>query len=331
MGVPARFLLLALALACGLGLLAVRAWADSPSAPPAAAPVSRVLVIATGGAVGSHHPAGVALGAAIGAALSAERGITVRTVGSTGAAESLGLLHAGRADLALVEALYARQAPFHDLRAVAVLWDDVEHFVLLRRNAATGTVADLDGLRGAFAVGRRGSAAEGSARAILEALKLDARGLEPVNLDPVPAVQAMLEGRVAGAAIPASPPVPAVTMVLGQLGPQGVRLLDFTDAQLEALRARQPVWHRHVIPAGTYPGQDAPVRTVAQPTFLACRASLPEDVAHAVTRAVFGNLDALREAHPALRALDLRRAAADLPVPLHPGAERALREAGAIP
>jgi TRAP-type uncharacterized transport system substrate-binding protein len=54
-------------------------------------------------------------------------------------------------------------------------------------------------------------------------------------------------------------------------------------------------------------------------------------VAHAVTRAVFGNLDALREAHPALRALDLRRAAADLPVPLHPGPKRALREAGAIP
>lgn len=325
---PARLLLLVLC--CGLCLGPARAWADD-----------RDLIIATATMDGTFHPVGVGLGALISVKLAGGLGVSARAMSSAGSAENLRLLREGRADLALLQGLYGQQAyngegpyqgaPFQDFRAVTMLWENVEHFVLLSRFAATGTIADLGGLRGHFAIGKRESGSEGSGRAILEALGLDTRGLTMEHLGYVPAVQAMLDNRLAGANIPAGPPIPAIGMLLGQLGPEGVRILEFTDAQLETLRARYPIWNRYVIPAGTYPGQDADVRTVAQPNFLACRASLPEDVVYAVTRAIFENLHMLHEIHAATRAMAPERAAVGLPVPLHPGAERYLREIGAIP
>ena len=58
------------------------------------------------------------------------------------------------------------------------------------------------------------------------------------------------------------------------------------------------------------------------------RADVPADVVYAVTKAMFQNLDILRNGHPAAAAISPEAAVRDLPVPLHEGAARYFAEIG---
>ena len=82
------------------------------------------------------------------------------------------------------------------------------------------------------------------------------------------------------------------------------------------------------IPAGTYPGQDAAVPTVAIGNILVTRADLSDDEAYAMTKLLFENLDTLKAAHAAAGGITLDGAIKGLPLPLHPGAERYYKEQG---
>ena len=49
-----------------------------------------------------------------------------------------------------------------------------------------------------------------------------------------------------------------------------------------------------------------------------------------MTKQMFEHLDELKASHPAANGIDPAAAAKDLPVPLHPGAERYYKEAGLL-
>jgi TRAP transporter TAXI family solute receptor len=64
--------------------------------------------------------------------------------------------------------------------------------------------------------------------------------------------------------------------------------------------------------------------------YLVTHAEVPEDVVYNMTKATFENLEALATAHAAAKDMTLENAAKDPPAPLHPGAERYFKEAGAL-
>jgi len=83
-----------------------------------------------------------------------------------------------------------------------------------------------------------------------------------------------------------------------------------------------------VIPAGTYPNQDADWNTIAQPNFLATNADVSEENVYMITKTIFENLPFLQAIHPATKAMALEKAIAGLPVPLHAGAAKYYAEQG---
>jgi TRAP transporter TAXI family solute receptor len=85
-----------------------------------------------------------------------------------------------------------------------------------------------------------------------------------------------------------------------------------------------------VIPARTYEGQTYDVETAAIVNFLVTREGVSADTVYAMTRAIFSNLTQLVQTHPAAGGISLKDAAAAMPVPLHPGAERYYREMGIL-
>ncbi|MCK6430311.1 MAG: TAXI family TRAP transporter solute-binding subunit, partial [Burkholderiaceae bacterium] len=64
--------------------------------------------------------------------------------------------------------------------------------------------------------------------------------------------------------------------------------------------------------------------------FLVTHDGVPADTVYTMTKALFDNLDQLIAAHAAAKAIVKADAAKDVPVPLHPGAERYYREAGLL-
>jgi TRAP transporter TAXI family solute receptor len=142
-----------------------------------------------------------------------------------------------------------------------------------------------------------------------------------------PAVEAMQNGQVAGISTPAGVPVGALSQLFASAG-DSVTLLNFTaDEQVQGDNGRN-LWTEFVIPAGTYPGQDADVTTIAQPNFMGVRADLPEDDVYKITKTIYENLPFLQAIHPATKAMAIERAIAGLPLPLHPGAAKYYKEVG---
>lgn len=298
---------------------------------------SHNLIIATATAGGTYYPVGVALGATLSKHLAP--GITASAINSAGSGENIQMLINSEAQLAILQGLYGAMAyrgkgtyegqAIGNLRSITMLWENVEHFLLRASHAGTGTILDLKNLRQRYSIGNRGSGTEGSTIAILEALGIvPGADFTPEYLGYDASAQTMIDGRIAGAAMPAGAPVSSVAQVYAQLGASGVVVLSFSDEHLSAIRQAFPVWSRHTIAPNTYPGQESPIHTIAQPNVLACRDDLPEDVVYAITRAIYDHLPEIQNIHKATLDMALDKALSGLDVPLHPGAARFYRERG---
>ncbi|QJT07898.1 TAXI family TRAP transporter solute-binding subunit [Oceanidesulfovibrio marinus] len=298
------------------------------------------LIIATATTGGTYYPVGVAIGTLLSIKLAKDNGITATAINSAGSGENVQMLKNKEADLAILQALFGLNAyqgkgpyegnAYKDFRAITMLWENVEHFALLNDHVKTGTIEDLKGLDGKFSIGKRGSGTEGSGRTILTALGIDPDSLSLEYLGYNPSAQAMMDGRIVGANIPAGPPAAAITQLYAQLGADEVTVLDFTDEQLATIDKEYPIWGRYVIKAGTYPSQEKDINTISQPNFLACRADLPDETVYQITKTIYENLPFLHNIHKATMAMSLDRATKGLPAPLHPGAEKYYREVGII-
>ncbi len=324
-------------------LLIVFALVFAVSTLPAqeAAASDQNLIIATATTGGTYYPVGVAIGTLISIKLAKANQITATAINSAGSGENVQMLKNKECDMAILQALFGLDAyngrgpyegkPVKAFQAMTMLWENVEHFPVLQKKVKSGTIMDLKDFGDKFSIGKRGSGTEGSGRTILAALGVDPEKEMTLEfLGYTPSAQAMMDGRISGANIPAGPPVAAITQLYAQLGAKRVKVLDFTDEQLATIQKDYPIWNRFVVKAGTYPGQKADINTISQPNFLACRPDLPEDTVYLILKTVYENLPFLHNIHQATKAMSLERATTGLPVPLHPGAEKFYKEKGVI-
>ena len=90
---------------------------------------------------------------------------------------------------------------------------------------------------------------------------------------------------------------------------------------------------RGVIPKGSYKdvvNNDQDIPTIAMANTIVANAKVPNDVVHDFVKVLLGNLDAVRKVHPAFKDFNPKDAVQLANVPLHPGAERAYKEAGLL-
>lgn len=298
------------------------------------------LILATATTGGTYYPVGVAIGTLSSIKLAKKHGITVTAINSAGSGENIQMLKNKEAQMAILQSLFGLNAyqgmgpyegkPMKDFRSVTMLWENVEHFSLIKKAVKTGTVSDLAHIQGEkFSIGKRGSGTEGSGRTILKAL-----GISPDKdmvlefLGYTPSAQAMMDNRIIGSNIPAGAPAAAITQLFAQMGDKKVKVLDFTDDQLAAIQAKYPIWNRYVIKANTYPGQKTDINTISQPNFLAVHPDVSEQTVYLITKTIYENLPFLASIHKATKVMTIKKAIAGLPVPLHPGAAKYYKEVG---
>jgi TRAP transporter TAXI family solute receptor len=105
-------------------------------------------------------------------------------------------------------------------------------------------------------------------------------------------------------------------------------LVPVTGPKVEAFIAKYPYYPLVKIPGGLYKGTTTDVDTFGPKATLMTTASLPEDTAYQVTKAVFSNFDEFKGLHPALAALTKEELLEGNSVPFHPGAIKYFQEAG---
>ena len=301
-------------------------------------------VLATASTGGTYYPVGVALSTLVKVKLEPREKIGMSAISSAGSGENVRLLREGEAQFAIMQGLFgsyaatgtgpiAESGPQENLRSVTMLWQNVEQFILANDAVANGTLSDMVELKGqAMALGRQNSGTIGSNRTILNGFGINMdEDYELVYAGYGPSAEALQNGQVVGISTPAGVPTGAVSQLMAAVG-DSVTPLQVTDEEVAMADGGRNLWTRYVIPAGTYPNQDADWNTIAQPNFLATNADISEENVYMITKTIYENLPFLQAIHPATKAMSLEAAIAGLPVPLHPGAARFYREQGiAVP
>lgn len=297
-------------------------------------------VLATATTGGTYYPVGVALATLTKVKLQPTENIGMSAISSAGSGENIRLMRENEVQFAILQGLFGYYAanglgPLEaegkqeNVRSITMLWQNVEHFLVTADVASTGTIDDLVALKGAaVGLGARNSGTIESNAVILGNLGLDIESdFDLMYGGYGPTAEAMQNGQIVGAGMPAGVPVGAVTQLAASMG-DGVELLSFTEDQIAAADGGMNLWTAYEIPAGTYPGQDEAVVTIAQPNFLAVRDDVPEEHVYLFTKTVYENLPFLHAIHPATKATAIDKAIAGLPMPLHPGAARYYEEVG---
>ena len=298
-------------------------------------------LLATASTGGTYYPVGVALATLVKVKLQPDDNIGMSAISSAGSGENVSLLRDEEAQFAILQGLFgayaahgtgpiAEQGPQENLRSITMLWPNVEHQIMKSEFVETGTVSDFEAVKGqSISMGQQNSGTIGSNRTILNNLGFDMdEEFDLVYMGYGPSADAMQNGQIVAMSVPAGPPVSAVSTAFANMG-EDITLLNFTDEQMQKANGDfDELFTRYVIPAGTYPGQEEDVQTIAQPNFLAVNDSVPEETVYKITKTIFENLPFLQAIHPATKEMSLDSAIAGLPLKLHAGALRYYEEAG---
>ncbi|SDG10881.1 TAXI family TRAP transporter solute-binding subunit [Pseudomonas abietaniphila] len=317
MRVSTRFTLLAAAAA-----LAVTSAAH-------AAPV--FINILTGGTSGVYYPIGVGLSQIYSDGIPGSKTSVQATKASV---ENLNLLQAGRGELALAlgdSVADAKngvedagfKAPLTKLRAIGGAYPNYIQIVASKESGIK-TLADLKGKT--ISVGAPKSGTELNARAIFKAAGLTYEDMGKVQYLPFAESVELIKNRQLDATLQSSGLGMAAIRDLSSVMP-----LNYVSIPTDVVaKIGNPAYQSAMIPANTYDGQPEAVPTVAITNILVTREDVPEEVAYEMTKLMFDNLTRLGNSHSAAKDIKLETAAKNLPIPLHPGAERYYKEKGAL-
>jgi len=294
-------------------------------------------VLNTASTGGTYHPVGTAIATLSKVKLLPKEKFSLTAVNSAGSGANVQALAADTAQFAILQGLYGSYAatgtgPVTDkqenLRSVTMLWQNVEQFLLAKEHVKSGSVSDMVALTGeSMVMGKENSGTLGSNTVLMEGLGVDLGSYTLIHAGYGPSADAMANGQAVGGGFPAGPPTGAITKLMSSNGDK-FSILNVTEEEAAKMDGGRNLWVPYTLAAGTYPGQDADVQTIAQPNFLAVNASVDENHVYLLTKTIYENLPFLQAIHKATNVMDVNKAMAGLPVPLHPGAARYYKEIG---
>lgn len=288
------------------------------------------LIIATGGTAGTYYPLGGGI-----ASLIQDNAGTNATAQVTGAAvENMRLISDKEVDLAITQgdiADYAakgtemfKEGAVSNLQAIGALYQETIQIVVSEKSGIT-SVSELKGKK--VSVGAPGSGTEVNARQILEAYGLTFDDLSLERLSFGDSAKKMQDGGLDAAFVTAGAPTAAINELAATTG---IRLLTIEDDKIKAITDQYKYYSQQVIPAGTYPKQDAEVKTVAVKAIMSVRAELDTQLVYDITKSIYENTQPLIAINAKANEIKTDKALEGISIPLHPGAEKYLKEKGVV-
>ncbi len=309
---------MALAGVCAVALVAV-----------AGAASAQQVRLMTGPQGGVWYP----LGGAIQNVLEDRGSARVQVLPGAGIA-NVKALQAGRADLGFgnsvstVEGVQGR-GEFEGEAAtnvcnVATLYP--QYFQIVAVAGGPTTVEELRGI--SLAIQPRGNTAEAITADLLQAYGMTYDDMRRTNFGSyTDAVALMKDGNADVFTLGTTVPSGAV---MDLASARNITVIPVDDEGLARMQEINPGYQRIMIPAGSYPGQDADVPTIGYATHLIARCDLDEDVVYNLLDAMYQNVDQFASIASAMRGLTPGDMAMETGVPLHAGAERFFAEQGVM-
>ncbi len=263
-------------------------------------------------------------------------GVYATVEATTGAIENCRLIETGEAPLGFILSnvianAYDGKPPFDkpvEKVAIMMMGQVSAVHIVARADSPIKSIAEIADYR--LATGAPGSAcAVDCGPAILGAYGLTYDDLDTVFLTPAEVASAMADRSIDVGFILAGHPVAAVTEMFVS---HDMKLISLEEDIVDQIIKDNPYFVKQIIPAGTYPGQDEDAFCVALVVILGVSLDVPEDVVYNILTEVHARQDEWIEIHPQTAYYTPENMALlyEGIGPLHPGAERYLKEHGLL-
>lgn len=249
-------------------------------------------------------------------------GVSMVPVVTQGAVENPRLVANGETDLGITNAnmLYLAvkgEKPYQDALEIAplgALHPSILHIVTLD-GSPIETFADLKGKR--LAVGPAGGGTLSFLTRLLEVYGMSPGDITPSFLSYADGFSQLSDGNVDAALALSGYPTSAVMQTEAT---NKLKFVTIADDKLAEILEKYPYYSQVTLPKDVYNlDEDAVVLGVNN--VLIAPASMDEERAYAITKAVYGHLDAFGEENANAKQIDIEDSR-KLAVPLHPGAQR---------
>lgn len=288
------------------------------------------LSIATGGTGGVYYPMGGGLAEIINNHIDGY----AATAEVTGASvENMGLIANGDADVALaladtVQQAYTGTGKFEGqqlpmVRSIGIAYANMVQIVALEGSGIT-SLQDMVGKR--ISIGAPGSGTEVNAEQILSANGISYDDIDEQRLNFNETADALANGDIDAGFWSVGAPT---SSILNLATTNNIVIIALSDEELAAADAANPVFATTTLAGGTYVGVDDDVKVIGVPNVLVVSSDMSDDLAYAITSAMFENIAELQAVHPAANETTVELALTASPIPLHPGAIRYFEETGA--
>jgi len=249
-------------------------------------------------------------------------GVSMVPVVTQGAVQNPRLVASGETDLGITNAnlLYLAvngEKPFAEALEIApigALHPSILHIVTLD-GSPIETFADLKGKR--LAVGPAGGGTLSFLTRLLEVYGMSPSDITPSFLSYADGFSQLSDGNVDAALALSGYPTSAVMQTQAT---NKLKFVKIADDKLAEMLEKYPYYSKVDLPKDVY-GLDEDAVVLGVNNVLIAPASMDEDRAYAITKAVYGHLDAFGEENANAKQIKLSDSL-DLAVPLHPGAQR---------
>ena len=285
-----------------------------------------------GGAVTSS-----AIGGIIARSVSNPPALVVSAVASNGSIADVDAISRGQLESALSQAdvvywaftgteAFEGKPKAEELRAIANLYPDSIHLVV-RKGAGISAVGDLRGKRVSLDERESGTAAD--ARLVLAVWGVKETDLRPEYINLEQTIQKMKDGALDAFFHVGGYPTPAIAELAAG---SEIDLVPIDGANAEKLRGDYKFLARDEIPANTYKGVAAGVRTLSVGALWITSAKVDAEIVYQVTKGLWSarTRQALDADHPKGKAIQEKDALIGVGIPIHAGAEKFYREAGLL-
>ena len=266
--------------------------------------------------------------------MQADPTLSIQTRNTMGSSENIPSLEASKFDLGLVagesfyQALQGIGRPPLKLKVLTAIYGTAGMFAV-RGDSPYHTIQDLVGKTVAF--GAKGSGIPILGRYMLDGIGLKQDGdFKAVLLDHASeGPEMVLDGRAA-AIWGAGVGYPGFFELAKS--PSGVRFIAPTAEEIARMSAKYTLLKPMTIPAGSYPGQTAPINSLGSWSFILTRIDLPDDVAYRLARTLHGAEGAFcKKLKQACETTAANTVAAVPDIALiHPGVMKYYREIGVV-
>jgi len=208
-----------------------------------------------------------------------------------------------------------------DFRVLGALYAETVQIITM-----DDSITSIEDLKGkSVSIGEAGSGTYFNAMDVLEAAGLSIDDITPQYQSFEDSKEALKDGKIDAAFIVAGPPTTAITELATT---NGVSLISIDDALQEKILEACPYYEAYTVPAGTYPGQDEDVQTIAVSATIIVSADLDEDTVYNLTAAIFDHMEDITLENAKGSELSLETATSITTVPYHEGAAKYYAEQG---